>query len=177
MKEGKVRVIGASNYKGARLKEAIEISQQNNLARYECLQPNYSLVEGAAFESDLLPIVQKYDIGVIPCFLLAAGFLTGNYRSKQDAQGKARGPMVEKYLNDYGFGVVRALDAVAAELHSTRARVALAWLITKPGVTSPIASPTSLDQLKDLVEATRLKLPPGAIAKLDSASNPVEKAA
>lgn len=177
VKQGKVRVIGASNYKGTRLKEAIEISQQNNLARYECLQPNYSLMERGAFETDLLAIVQKYELGVIPYFSLAAGFLTGKYRSKQDAQGKARGPMVEKYLNDNGFGVVRALDTVAAELHSTPARVALAWLIAKPGVTSPIASATSLDQLKDLVEATRLKLPPGAIAKLDAASNAVVKAA
>jgi aryl-alcohol dehydrogenase-like predicted oxidoreductase len=177
VKQGKVRAIGASNYKGARLREAIEISQQNNLARYECLQPNYSLMERAAFETDLLAIVQKYELGVIPYFSLAAGFLTGKYRSKQDAQGRARGPMVEKYLNDKGFGVVRALDAVAAELHSTPARVALAWLIAKPGVTSPIASATSLDQLKDLAEATRLKLPPGAIAKLDAASNTVVKAA
>jgi aryl-alcohol dehydrogenase-like predicted oxidoreductase len=177
VKQGKVRAIGASNYKGARLREAIEISQQNNLARYECLQPNYSLMERAAFETDLLAIVQKYELGVIPYFSLAAGFLTGKYRSKQDAQGRARGPMVEKYLNDKGFGVVRALDAVAAELHSTPARVALAWLIAKPGVTSPIASATSLDQLKDLAEATRLKLPPGAIAKLDAASNAVVKAA
>jgi aryl-alcohol dehydrogenase-like predicted oxidoreductase len=177
VKQGKVRAIGASNYKGARLKEAIEISQQNNLTRYECLQPNYSLMERAAFESDLFPVVQEYGLGVIPYFSLAAGFLTGKYRSKQDAQGKARGPMVEKYLNDHGFGVIRALDPVAAELHSTPARVALAWLIAKPGVTSPIASATSLDQLKDLVEATRLKLPPSAIARLDAASSPVEKAA
>jgi aryl-alcohol dehydrogenase-like predicted oxidoreductase len=177
VKQGKVRVLGASNYNGARLKEAIEISQQNNLARYECLQPNYSLMERAAFEDDLLPVVQQYGIGVIPYFSLAAGFLTGKYRSKQDAEGKARGPMVEKYLNDYGFGVVHALDAVAAELHSTPARVALAWLIAKPGVTSPIASATSLDHLKDLVEATRLKLPPNAIARLDEVSSPARQAA
>ena len=107
VKQGKVRAIGASNYTGARLKEAIEISQKNNLARYECLQPNYSLMERAAFESDLLPVVQEYGIGVIPYFSLAAGFLTGKYRSKQDAAGKARGPMVEKYLNDHGFAVLR----------------------------------------------------------------------
>jgi aryl-alcohol dehydrogenase-like predicted oxidoreductase len=177
VKQGKVRAIGASNYTGARLKEAIEVSQQNNLARYECLQPNYSLMERAAFERDLLPVVQEYGIGVIPYFSLAAGFLTGKYRSKQDASGKARGPMVEKYLNDRGFAVIDALDAVAAELHSTPARVALAWLIAKPGVTAPIASATSLDHLKDLVEATRLKLPPSAIVKLDEASSPAQRAA
>lgn len=175
--QGKVRVIGASNYSGARLKEAIEISQKNNLARYECLQPNYSLVERSAFESDLLPVVEAYDIGVIPYFSLAAGFLTGKYRSKQDAAGKARGQMVEKYLNDRGFAVLDALDAVAADLHSTPARVALAWLIAKPAITAPIASATTLDQLNDLAEATRLKLPPEAIAKLDRASNPAQKAA
>jgi aryl-alcohol dehydrogenase-like predicted oxidoreductase len=175
--QGKVRVIGASNYSGARLKEAIQISQKNNLARYECLQPNYSLVERAAFESDLLPVVEMYGIGVIPYFALAAGFLTGKYRSKQDAAGKARGQMVEKYLNDRGFAVLDALDAVAADLHSTPARVALAWLIAKRGVTAPIASATSLDQLNDLAEATRLKLPPDAISRLDAASNPAQKAA
>jgi aryl-alcohol dehydrogenase-like predicted oxidoreductase len=175
--QGKVRVIGASNYSGARLKQAIEISQKNNLARYECLQPNYSLVERSAFESELLPVVQEYGIGVIPYFSLAAGFLTGKYRSKQDAAGKARGQMVEKYLNDRGFAVLEALDAVAADLHSTPARVALAWLIAKPAITAPIASATSLEQLNDLAEATRLKLPPDAIARLDRASNPTQKAA
>jgi aryl-alcohol dehydrogenase-like predicted oxidoreductase len=175
--QGKVRVIGASNYSGARLKEAIQISQKNNLARYECLQPNYSLVERDAFESDLLPVVEMYGIGVIPYFALAAGFLTGKYRSKQDAAGKARGQMVEKYLNDRGFAVLDALEAVAADLHSTPARVALAWLIAKRGVTAPIASATSLDQLNDLAEATRLKLPPDAISRLDAASNPAQKAA
>jgi aryl-alcohol dehydrogenase-like predicted oxidoreductase len=177
VEQGKVRVIGASNYTGARLKEAIEVSQKNNLARYECLQPNYSLMERVAFESDLLPVVEQYGIGAIPYFSLAAGFLTGKYRSKQDAAGKARGAMVEKYLNDHGFAVLDALDAVAAELHSTPARVALAWLIAKPGVTAPIASATSLDHLKDLAESTQLKLPPAAIAKLDTASSPAQKAA
>ena len=175
--QGKVRAIGASNYTGARLKEAIEISEKKKLARYECLQPNYSLVERSAFESDLLPVVKQYGIGVIPYFSLAAGFLTGKYRSKQDAEGKERSKMVEKYLNDRGFAVLKALDAVAAELHSTQARVALAWLIAKPGITAPIASATSLDQLKDLVEATQLKLPPEAIAKLDAASAPAQIAA
>ncbi len=177
VKQGKVRAIGASNYSGARLKQAIEISEKNKLARYECLQPNYSLVERSAFESDLLPVVKQYQIGVIPYFSLAAGFLTGKYRSKQDAEGKARSKMVEKYLNDRGFAVLKALDAVAAELHSTQASVALAWLIAKPGITAPIASATSLDQLKDLVEATQLKLPPEAIARLDAASAPAQIAA
>jgi aryl-alcohol dehydrogenase-like predicted oxidoreductase len=177
VKQGKVRAIGASNYSGARLKEAIEVSQKNNLARYECLQPNYSLVERSTFESDLLPVVEQYRIGVIPYFALAAGFLTGKYRSNEDAAGKARGKMVEKYLNDRGFAVLAELDAVAAELRSTPARVALAWLIAKPGITAPIASATSLDQLKDLAEATRLELPPDAIARLDAASTPSQVAA
>ncbi|HEY1577256.1 MAG TPA: aldo/keto reductase [Terracidiphilus sp.] len=170
VKQGKVRVIGASNYKGARLKEALEISQKNNLARYECLQPHYSLMERSAFESDLLPVAKEYGIGVIPYFALASGFLTGKYRSKQDAEGKARGKAVEKYLNDHGFAVLATLDAIAAELQSTPARVALAWLIDRPGVTAPIASATSLDHLNDLAEATRLKLPPAAIAQLDAVS-------
>ena len=177
VKQGKVRVIGASNYSGARLKDAIEISQKNNLVRYECLQPNYSLVERSKFESELLPVVKQNDIGVIPYFALAAGFLTGKYRSKQDAAGKARSQMVEKYLNDRGFAVLNALDAVAAELQSTPARVALAWLIAKPTITAPIASATSLHQLNDLIEATRLQLSPDAIARLDLASAPAQIAA
>jgi aryl-alcohol dehydrogenase-like predicted oxidoreductase len=134
-------------------------------------------MERSTFESDLLPVVEQYGIGVIPYFALAAGFLTGKYRSKQDAAGRARSQMVEKYLNDRGFAVLKALDAVAAELQSTPARVALAWLIAKPGITAPIASATSLDQLKDLAEATRLDLPSDAIATLDEASAPAQKAA
>ncbi len=172
IEEGKVRHIGASNYTGSRLAEALEISQKNGLAKYVSLQPHYNLMERKEFESDLLTAVEKYNIGVIPYFALAAGFLTGKYRSKQDAEKAARGGMVGKYLNERGFAVVQALDAVAKEHQSNPARVALAWLLAQPGVTAPIASATSEKQLEDLIAAPKLKLSPEAIKKLNDVSAP-----
>lgn len=172
VRAGKVRHIGASNYSGARLSQALTTSKDNGLVSYICLQPHYNLVERHAFETDLLPVVQEHTLGVIPYFSLAAGFLTGKYRSKEDADGKARGGMVGKYLNDWGFGVVAALDEVAKAHHSTPARVALAWLISRPGITAPIASATSDKHLHDLVEATKLNLDARAIEKLNQASTP-----
>ncbi|WP_243648235.1 aldo/keto reductase [Acidipila rosea] len=172
IEEGKVRHIGASNYTGSRLAEALEISQKNGLAKYVSLQPHYNLMERKEFESDLLTAVEKYNIGVIPYFALAAGFLTGKYRSKQDAEKAARGGMVGKYLNERGFAVVEALDAVAKEHQSNPARVALAWLLAQPGVTAPIASATSEKQLEDLIAAPELKLSPEAIKKLNDVSAP-----
>ena len=171
VKAGKVRYIGASNYSGARLAEALETSRKNGLTSYVSLQPHYNLVEREQFETDLLPVVQKYQIGVIPYFSLAAGFLSGKYRSKQDTEKAARGAMVQKYLNDWGFGVVTALDEVAQATGSTPARVALAWLIAQPGITSPIASATNDQQLIDLAEAATLKLDRQSIEKLNAASS------
>ena len=175
VKAGKVRYIGASNYSGARLAEALETSRKNGLASYVSLQPHYNLVEREQFETDLLPVVEKYHLGVIPYFSLAAGFLTGKYRSKQDAQKAARGTLVQKYLNDWGFGVIAALNEVANATGSTPARVALAWLIAQPGITAPIASATNDNQLNDLAEAAKLKLDRSSIEKLNDAS--VKKAA
>jgi aryl-alcohol dehydrogenase-like predicted oxidoreductase len=170
VKQGKVRYIGASNYSGQRLAEALETSRKHGFAQYVSLQPHYNLVERESYESDLLPVVEKYQVGVIPYFSLAAGFLTGKYRSKQDTEQAARGAMVQKYLNDWGFGVVAALDEVANVHGSTPARVALAWLLAQPGITAPIASATSEKQFADLVEATKLKLDAPSIQKLNEAS-------
>ena len=170
VKAGKVRYIGASNYSGARLAEALETSRKNGLASYVSLQPHYNLVEREPFETELLPVVQKYQLGVIPYFSLAAGFLSGKYRSKQDTEKAARGAMVQKYLNDWGFGVVAALDEVAQATGSTPARVALAWLIAQPGITAPIASATNDKQLNDLAEAAKLKLDRESIENLNEAS-------
>ena len=170
VKQGKVRFIGASNYSGARLEEALETSRKHGFASYTSLQPHYNLVERPDFESDLLPVVEKYGLGVIPYFSLAAGFLTGKYRSKQDTEKAAREAMVQKYLNDWGFAVVAALDEVAHTHGSTPARVALAWLLAQPGVTAPIASATNVKQLADLVEATKLKLDVESIQKLNAVS-------
>jgi aryl-alcohol dehydrogenase-like predicted oxidoreductase len=170
VKAGKVRYIGASNYSGSRLAEAVDTSRKNGLASFVSLQPHYNLVEREPFETDLLPVVQKFQIGVIPYFSLAAGFLSGKYRSKQDAEKAARGAMVQKYMNDWGFGVIAALNEVASATDSTPARVALAWLIAQPGVTAAIASATNDKQLNDLAEASRLKLDGAAIDRLNEAS-------
>ena len=170
IKQGKVRLIGASNYTGARLREAMETSKRNNIAGYATLQPHYNLVERESYETDLAPVAAEYGLGVIPYFALAGGFLTGKYRSQADLQGKARGGMVGKYLNARGLGVLSALDAVAGEYRATPASVALAWLAAQPGIAAPIASATSEEQLGDLVAAAGLELDRAAIEKLSAAS-------
>jgi aryl-alcohol dehydrogenase-like predicted oxidoreductase len=170
--QGKVRHIGASNYSGVRLAKALQVSKDNGLVSYISVQPQYNLVAREDFETHLLPVVQEHTLGVIPYYSLAAGFLTGKYRSKEDANGKARGGTVGKYLNDWGWSVLRALDEVASAHQSTPARVALAWLMVQPGVTAPIASATSDQHLTDLIEATRLKLDHASIQKLNTVSTP-----
>jgi aryl-alcohol dehydrogenase-like predicted oxidoreductase len=173
--QGKVRFIGASNYKGSRLREALEVSRKNGLASYQMLQPHYNMMEREPYESDLTPVVGDYGLGVIPYFSLASGFLTGKYRSEADLAGKARGGGIKKYLDDRGFAVLAALDAVAKEHQSTPGRVALAWLMRRPGITAPISSATSPEQVKDLVEATKVELSQGDMDRLTMASQPVEK--
>jgi len=170
VKQGKVRVVGASNYVSGRLEEAFKTSARVGTPRYECLQPNYNLYDREDYEKNLEPLLLKEKIGVIPYFSLAAGFLTGKYRSEADLGKSPRGPGMKKYLNDRGFRILQALDEAAKELNATPARVALAWLIARPGITAPIASATSLDQFNDLLEGARLKLSPGLIDKLSKAS-------
>jgi len=170
IQQGKVRFIGASNYSGARVREALEVSKENGLPAYQTLQPHYNLLEREEYEADLAPVAQEYGLGVIPYFSLASGFLTGKYRSKADLAGKTRGGMVEKYLNDRGLDVLQTLDSIAKTHNSTPARVALAWLLARPGITAPIASATTADQLNELVEASELSLERSAIEKLSAAS-------
>jgi aryl-alcohol dehydrogenase-like predicted oxidoreductase len=172
VRQGKVLHIGASNYSGARLAKALKTSKDNGLVSYISLQPHYNLVAREQFETDLLPVVQEHTLGVIPYYSLAAGFLTGKYRTKKDAEGQARGGTVGKYLNEWGFHVVEVLDEVAREHHSTPARVALAWLMEQPGVTAPIASATSEKHLTDLIESARLKLDHASLEKLNTVSAP-----
>jgi len=170
IKGGKVRAIGASNYKAARLREALETSRRLGLPRYETLQPEYNLYERATFETELLPVVKEYGIGVIPFFALARGFLTGKYRSLADTVGRPRESGLKKFFEgDRGARVLAALDEVAAARRSTPARVAIAWVMSRPGITAPIASATSVAQLDELLEATRLSLTPAEIATLDAA--------
>lgn len=170
IKQGKVRAIGASNYSAARLAEALNVSKSHDLARYESLQPLYNLYDRAAYEDELEPLCVKEGLGVINFYSLAAGFLTGKYRSEDDLSKSARGGTVKKYLNERGFGIVEALDQVAAQYNSSPAQVALAWLIARPSITAPIASATSVEQLNDLIEATKLELDQPAVELLDQAS-------
>ncbi|HUU71715.1 MAG TPA: aldo/keto reductase [Burkholderiales bacterium] len=170
IKAGKVRAIGASNYSAERFEEALGVSKQHNLPRYESMQPNYNLYDRADFESKLQKICVRNEVGVISYFSLASGFLTGKYRSEKDLANKAREGMVKKYLNKRGFRILAALDEVAKDTSSTPARVAIAWLIAQPGMTAPIASATTLPQLEELFAATRLKLTTAHLDALDAAS-------
>jgi aryl-alcohol dehydrogenase-like predicted oxidoreductase len=168
---GKVRAIGASNYKGARLREAVAASAEMELPRYECLQPHYNLYERAEYERDLAPAVAETKVGVIPYYSLASGFLSGKYRSAADFGKSARGAGMQKYMNERGMRILAALDQVSARLKATPSCVALAWLMQRPGIAAPIVSATSLAQLEEILAAARLTLDAGAIKELDSASS------
>ena len=170
VKAGKVRHIGASNYTAARLAEALDLSRRHRLPAYVSLQPEYNLCKRAGYEAELEPLCRKRNVGVIGFYSLASGFLSGKYRTEADTTRGARGSRVAAYLNARGLRILAALDEVAARHHANPTRVAIAWLIARPGITAPIASATSLDQLHDLVEATRLTLHQDDIALLDRAS-------
>jgi aryl-alcohol dehydrogenase-like predicted oxidoreductase len=170
VRQGKVRAIGASNFTSERLGEALRTSERLKFPRYECLQPHYNLVERAGFEGGLEGLCREWNLGVIPYFSLAGGFLSGKYRSEADLAQSPRGGGVKKYLNERGFRVLDALEEAAARYRANPAQVALAWLIANPAVTAPIASATSLRQLDDLFAATRLRLDPDALERLNAAS-------
>jgi aryl-alcohol dehydrogenase-like predicted oxidoreductase len=172
IKQGKVREVGASNFSAERMAESLKISTEKGLPRYQSLQPQYSLVERTEFEGPLEELCLREKIGVIGYYSLASGFLTGKYRSKADMEGRLRGARVEKYLNDYGFGVVAALDDVAKRYNVKPGQVAIAWLIARPSVTAPIASATNLEQLKELMGAAEVRLDAAAIQQIDAASKP-----
>jgi aryl-alcohol dehydrogenase-like predicted oxidoreductase len=170
VKAGKVRAIGASNFTAERLSAALAISAKTGLPRYESLQPEYNLYERAGYEKELEPLCRKEQVGVIGYFGLASGFLTGKYRSEADLSKSPRGEDIGTYFNDRGFGILKALDAVAAETKATPAQVAVAWLIARPGVTAPIVSATKVEQSQQLIKAMRLKLSPAQIEALNAAS-------
>ncbi|MBS0446194.1 MAG: aldo/keto reductase [Proteobacteria bacterium] len=170
IRAGKVRAIGASNYSAARLQQALDVSRDHGLPRYESLQPLYNLVERPAYEAELEAVCAANGLGVINFYALASGFLTGKYRSEKDLGQSPRGQGVAKYLNDHGLRVLAALDEQAERTGATPGRVALAWQIARPSITAPIASATSLRQLDDLVRAANLSLDAEAIAAIDRAS-------
>jgi aryl-alcohol dehydrogenase-like predicted oxidoreductase len=168
--QGKVRAIGASNYSAGRLSQALQTGRQHGYPLYQSLQPLYNLYDRSDYETNLEPLCLKEGLGVITYFSLASGFLTGKYRSENDLAKSARREFVKKYMNERGFRIIDALDRAARQLDSTPARVSLAWLIARPGITAPISSATSLGQLNDLIEATRLKLDSSSIEILNQAS-------
>ncbi|MGD2271642.1 MAG: aldo/keto reductase [Desulfobacterales bacterium] len=169
IRQGKVRVIGASNYSAQRLAQSLEASEKTGYPRYASLQPLFNLYDRADYEKELEPLCREKGLGVISYFSLASGFLTGKYRSKKDLSKSARGDMVKKYLTERGFRIIEALDKVAQQHEMTPAKVALAWLNSHPSITAPIASATSLEQLNDLIEATTVELSPSAIDLLNRA--------
>ena len=171
IQQGKVRAIGASNFRGDRLSFALQVSAEHGYARYETLQPLYNLYDRSQYEAELEPVCKQHRLGVIPYYSLASGFLTGKYRSESDLGQSARRGTVKKYLDDRGSKILTALDEVSMQYKATPAKVSLAWLMARPSITAPIASATSLGQLNDLVEATRLQLDDSAIQTLNRASD------
>jgi len=170
-KQGKVRVIGASNLSAERLLQSIRFSEQNNLPGYETLQPEYNLYNRKKFEQEYEPICREKGLGVLNYYALASGFLTGKYRSEEDVNKSARGGgVIKNYLNERGLRILNALDEVAKRYNATPASISIAWLLAKPVITAPIASATSVQQLDDLIKATQVNLDADAVALLDKAS-------
>jgi aryl-alcohol dehydrogenase-like predicted oxidoreductase len=171
IRSGKVTAIGSSNSTAAGLREALDTSAAKKLPRYEVEQPEYNLYERGRFEGPLRDLCIAEGLGVIVYYSLASGFLSGKYRSKADLKGRARAGGVEKYMNPRGFRILDALDTVAKEHGAKPAEVALAWLIAREGVTAPIASATTVEQVDSLVRAAQLELSPGDLDSLNAASS------
>ena len=170
IEQGKVRAIGASNFSAERLAEALAISARDGLPRYESLQPHYNLCERPLYEPELEPLCRKEGLGVLPYWSLAAGFLTGKYRSEADFGKSPRGGGMKKYLDARGLKILAAVDAVAARYKAAPASIAIAWLVARPSITAPIASATSLAQLETLIAGAKIKLDAAAVKQLDAAS-------
>jgi aryl-alcohol dehydrogenase-like predicted oxidoreductase len=170
VRAGKVRAIGASNYTSDRLRQALDISAARALTPFTVLQPEYNLLERAKFEGPLQELCRERGVSAVPYFALASGFLSGKYRSSDDAGNRPRGAAVTRYLNEFGLGVLEAVEAVASEASATPAQVALAWLAAQSAVAAPIASATGVQQVEELLGALTLTLTDEQLARLDAAS-------
>jgi len=170
VKEGKVRFIGASNLSAERIENSLKVSQENNWASYVSIQPLYNLYEREMFETEYASLVKKHDLGVLNYYALASGFLSGKYRSESDLNLSKRGPGIKKYLGKRGFKILSALDTLALKYNATQARIAIAWLLHKPGITAPIASATNKEQLFELLKAASLDLSREDVEYLDQES-------
>lgn len=170
LEAGKIKSVGASNLDAGQLQAALKVSEVKGLPRYDVLQPEYNLYDRAKFDGPLRDLCLREGLGVVTYFSLASGFLSGKYRSKDDLKKSKRGEAVGKYLDDRGLKILKALDDVS-ETHSAKpAQIALAWIIARPGVTAPIASATSVEQVESFAKAASLKLSQDDIATLDKAS-------
>ncbi len=169
--QGKVRVLGASNVSPERLRESLAASKSLGISRYETLQPHYNLYERAGYERDYEGLCEQEQLGVIPYYALARGFLSGKYRSEQDSsKSKSRGDGMAKFLNPRGLRILDALDAVAARHDATPAQIALAWLLARPSIAAPIVSATNLTQLADLLKCPDIALSAADVTALNAAS-------
>lgn len=168
VRSGAVRELGASNYTPERLLASIETAKSAGRAAFTALQNEYNLVERSNFENGFRDICQEHGVVALPYYGLAAGFLTGKYRTEADLEGKARGGSVKRYL-ETGMGVLAAMDEVVAETGASHAQVALAWILAQPGIAAPIASATSVEQLAQLIAAVSLQLEPAQIERLSRA--------
>ena len=158
VRAGKVRYIAASNVSPDRLIESFDVAEKNNFPKYVALQPHYNLVEREKFETEYAPLVEKFGLSAFPYWSLAAGFLTGKYRTEEDFETTARGGGIKKYFDDKGKAVLAALDKVSEKHQSQPATVALAWLLANPLITAPIVSATSERQLQTIFDAPKLEL-------------------
>lgn len=170
IKAGKVRYIAASNISPERLIESFEAAEKNNLPKYVALQPHYNLVEREKFETEYAALVEKYGLSAFPYWSLAAGFLTGKYRTEEDFEKTTRGGGIKKYFDDKGKAVLTALDKVSERHQSQPATVALAWLLANPLITVPIVSATSERQLQTIFDAPKLSLDSEDLEILNQAS-------
>ncbi len=170
VKTGKVRHIAVSNLSPERLEQSFEAAEKHGLSKYVALQPHYNLLERMSYESQYLPLVEKYGLAVFPYYALASGFLTGKYRSEADSSKSVRGKGAQKYMNAKGLAVLDALDKIAAKHNTKQATVALAWLLAQPYVGAPVVSATSKAQLDSLLAAPALNLDTEDLSFLDTAS-------
>jgi aryl-alcohol dehydrogenase-like predicted oxidoreductase len=170
VKEGKVRVLGASNFTAERLGQALSLARDMGVSRYEVLQNEYHLLERGKIEGGVQQLCLAEEIGVLPFYGLASGYLTGKYRSEKDYGQSVRGDRMAKYVEGRGPAVLAALDRIADESGATPAQVALAWVAAQPAVAAPIASARTLEQLEELLGAMTLELSAAQLARLDEAS-------
>ncbi|AUV03471.1 aldo/keto reductase [Phytobacter ursingii] len=166
---GKIRAVGASNLNAEQLQASLRVADDNDLPRYQVLQPEYNLYDRDSFEGKLQELTVRENIGVVTYYSLASGFLSGKYRSESDLSQSQRGQGISKYLNPRGFAILDAVDKVAAKHNVKPAEVALAWLIAQPGVTAPIASATKIAHVESFVTAVSLTLSSEDIAALNNA--------